>query len=54
MSTHIHTRVDAGVGHITIDRAGRFNSLDVATARDLRQAGRARARDEHARVVVLW
>ena len=54
MGMHIQTRVDAGVGHITIDRAERFNSLDVATAQDLRQAGLAMARDEHARVVVLW
>jgi 2-(1,2-epoxy-1,2-dihydrophenyl)acetyl-CoA isomerase len=54
MDSHIHARVDTGIGHITIDRAGRFNSLDVATARDLRKAGLAMARDEHARVVVLW
>ena len=54
MGTHIHARVDAGIGHITIDRPDRFNSLDVATARDLRQAGLALARDDHARVVVLW
>jgi 2-(1,2-epoxy-1,2-dihydrophenyl)acetyl-CoA isomerase len=54
MNGHIRTRVDGGIGHITIDRAERFNSLDVATARDLRQAGLAKARDDHARVVVLW
>ena len=54
MASHIHARVDAGIGHITIDRAERFNSLDVATARDLRKAGLAMARDEQARVVVLW
>jgi 2-(1,2-epoxy-1,2-dihydrophenyl)acetyl-CoA isomerase len=54
MATHIHTRVVDGIGHITIDRAERFNSLDVATARDLRKAGLAMARDEQARVVVLW
>jgi 2-(1,2-epoxy-1,2-dihydrophenyl)acetyl-CoA isomerase len=54
MGAHIHTRLGGGVGHITIDRPERFNSLDVATARDLRQAGLAMARDDHARVVVLW
>jgi 2-(1,2-epoxy-1,2-dihydrophenyl)acetyl-CoA isomerase len=54
MDTHVHTRVGDGIGHITIARAERFNSLDVATARDLRKAGLAMARDEHARVVVLW
>jgi 2-(1,2-epoxy-1,2-dihydrophenyl)acetyl-CoA isomerase len=54
MDTPIHARVADGIGHITIDRAERFNSLDVATARDLRKAGLAMARDEHARVVVLW
>jgi 2-(1,2-epoxy-1,2-dihydrophenyl)acetyl-CoA isomerase len=54
MNTHIHARVDAGIGHITINRAERFNSLDVATAQDLRKAGLAMARDDRARVVVLW
>jgi 2-(1,2-epoxy-1,2-dihydrophenyl)acetyl-CoA isomerase len=54
MGNHIQMRVDAGVGHITLDRPERFNSLDVATAQDLRKAGLALARDDHARVVVLW
>jgi 2-(1,2-epoxy-1,2-dihydrophenyl)acetyl-CoA isomerase len=54
METHIRTHVADGIGHIAIDRQERFNSLDVATARDLRKAGLAMARDEHARVVVLW
>jgi 2-(1,2-epoxy-1,2-dihydrophenyl)acetyl-CoA isomerase len=54
MGSHIHCRVDGGIGHVTIDRAERFNSLDVATARDLRKAGLAMARDENVRVVVLW
>jgi 2-(1,2-epoxy-1,2-dihydrophenyl)acetyl-CoA isomerase len=54
MATHIDARVGDGIGHITIDRAERFNSLDVATARDLRKAGLAMARDDNARVVVLW
>ncbi len=42
-----------GVGVITIDRRERFNSLDVLTARDLRKAGLALARDEAIRAVVL-
>jgi 2-(1,2-epoxy-1,2-dihydrophenyl)acetyl-CoA isomerase len=51
---HILTRVDGdGVGTITIDRPQRFNSLDVLTARDLRRAALAMARDERVRVVVL-
>ena len=54
MGPNIHARVGDGIGHITIDRAERFNSLDVATARDLRKAGLAMARDDRARVVVLW
>ena len=44
---------DGAVGVITIDRAARFNSLDVATARDLRRAGLQMARDEAVRAVVL-
>jgi 2-(1,2-epoxy-1,2-dihydrophenyl)acetyl-CoA isomerase len=54
MGTHIHSRVENGIGHITIDRAERFNSLDVVTAQDLRKAGLAMARDDNARVVVVW
>ena len=50
---HIHTRVEAGVGYITIARPERFNSLDVDTARDLRRAGLAMARSDAVRVVVL-
>ena len=50
---HIRTRIEGAVGHITIDRPGRFNSLDVQTAQDLRHAGLAMARDDRARVVVL-
>jgi 2-(1,2-epoxy-1,2-dihydrophenyl)acetyl-CoA isomerase len=53
MDTHIRTCVEAGVGTITIDRPHRFNSLDVLTARDLRKAALAMARDERVRVVVL-
>ena len=50
---HIRTRVADAVGHITIDRPERFNSLDVRTARDLRHAGLMLARDDKVRVVVL-
>lgn len=53
MDTHIRTSVHDGVGVITIDRPQRFNSLDVLTARDLRKAALAMARDERVRVVVL-
>jgi 2-(1,2-epoxy-1,2-dihydrophenyl)acetyl-CoA isomerase len=53
-TTNIRSRVEDGIGHITIDRAERFNSLDVHTAQDLRRAGLAMARDDQARVVVLW
>ena len=54
MATHIHARVDDRLGHIRIERPERFNSLDVETARDLRKAGLAMARNDDARVVVLW
>jgi 2-(1,2-epoxy-1,2-dihydrophenyl)acetyl-CoA isomerase len=50
---HIQSRVDGGVGCITIARPERFNSLDVDTARDLRRAALALARSDEARVVVL-
>jgi 2-(1,2-epoxy-1,2-dihydrophenyl)acetyl-CoA isomerase len=53
MSEHIRTRVEHGVGTITIDRPQRLNSLDVRTAQDLRQAALGMARDECVRVVVL-
>ena len=51
--TNIRTRIDGGVGIITIDRPERFNSMDVATARDFRRAGLQLARDERARCVVI-
>ena len=54
MGEHIHSRIDNGVGHLTIDRRARFNSLDVETAQDLRKAGLSLARDDRARVIVLW
>jgi 2-(1,2-epoxy-1,2-dihydrophenyl)acetyl-CoA isomerase len=50
---HIVTRMDGGVGVITIDRQHRFNALDVRTAQDLRRAALAFARNEDVRVVVL-
>jgi 2-(1,2-epoxy-1,2-dihydrophenyl)acetyl-CoA isomerase len=53
MDTNIRTSIDDGIGVITIDRAQRFNSLDVRTAQDLRKAALAMARDEKVRVVVL-
>ena len=49
----IQTRVVDAVGYITIDRAHRFNSLDVRTAQDLRRAGLSLARNDDIRVVVL-
>jgi 2-(1,2-epoxy-1,2-dihydrophenyl)acetyl-CoA isomerase len=45
-------REDA-VAIITIDRRSRFNSLDVATAQDLRRAALQCARDEEVRAVIL-
>jgi 2-(1,2-epoxy-1,2-dihydrophenyl)acetyl-CoA isomerase len=51
--THIQTARDGAVGVITIDRVARFNSLDVATAQDLRRAALQYARDEALKVVVL-
>ena len=50
---HIRTHRDGAVGVITLDRRERFNSLDAATARDLRAAGLAMARDEGVRAVIL-
>lgn len=50
---HIRVEVDGGVGLITIDRRDRYNSLDVATAQDLRRAGLQLARDNAIRAVVL-
>jgi 2-(1,2-epoxy-1,2-dihydrophenyl)acetyl-CoA isomerase len=53
MTTHIQQEREGAVGVITIDRRERFNSLDVATARDLRKAGLGMARDGALRAVVL-
>lgn len=44
---------DGAVGIITIDRPGRFNSMDVATAQDFRKAGLQFARAEDVRCVVI-
>jgi 2-(1,2-epoxy-1,2-dihydrophenyl)acetyl-CoA isomerase len=52
-TTHIRLERDGGVALITIDRRGRFNSLDVESARALRQAGLQCARDAAVRAVVL-
>jgi 2-(1,2-epoxy-1,2-dihydrophenyl)acetyl-CoA isomerase len=51
--THIRLDHDGPVATITIDRRARFNSLDVATARDLRKAGLQCARDTAVRAVIL-
>lgn len=50
---HIKMERDGAVAIITIDRTERFNSLDVATAQDLRKAGLQFARDDAVRAVVL-
>jgi 2-(1,2-epoxy-1,2-dihydrophenyl)acetyl-CoA isomerase len=51
--SHIRTHHDGAVGVITIDRRERFNSFDVQTARDFREAGLRLARDAAVRAVVL-
>jgi len=50
-----HIRIDrhGAVGVITIDRPERFNSLDVATAKDLRRAGIELARAAEVRCVII-
>ena len=50
---HIGIAREGPVGIITIDRTARFNSLDVATAQDLRRAGLQMARDDAVRAVIL-
>ena len=50
---HIRTHIEQGVGVLSIDRPHRLNALDVRTARDLRKAGLALARDPAVRVLVL-
>lgn len=51
--SHIRIQRDGAVGILTIDRRERFNSLDVATARDFRKAGLQLARDPSVRAVIL-
>jgi 2-(1,2-epoxy-1,2-dihydrophenyl)acetyl-CoA isomerase len=53
ITEHIQTRVEGAVGWIVMNRPGRFNSLDVRTAQDLRHAGLALARSSEVRVVIL-
>jgi 2-(1,2-epoxy-1,2-dihydrophenyl)acetyl-CoA isomerase len=52
-SPHILSERQGGVGIITIARHEHFNSLDVATAQDLRRAGLRFARDDKVRVMVI-
>ena len=52
-ATPIRVERDGAVGILTIDRRERFNSLDVATARDFRKAGLQLARDQRVRAVIL-
>jgi len=51
--SHIRVERDGAVALLTIDRAERFNSLDVETARDFRKAGLLLARDASVRAVVV-
>ncbi len=53
MGPHVQIGSEGGIGTLTLNRPERFNSLDVATAQDFRQAGLLLARDEKVRVVVL-
>lgn len=53
MTSCIQIERDGAVGILTIARRERMNSLDVETARDLRKAGLALARDRAVRAVVL-
>lgn len=53
MGDHIRIDRHGAVGVLTIARRQRFNSLDVATAQDLRKAGLQLARDRDIRAVVL-
>jgi 2-(1,2-epoxy-1,2-dihydrophenyl)acetyl-CoA isomerase len=51
--THIYVSQTNGVAVITIDRAARFNSLDIQTAQEFRRAGLQCARDGQVRAVVI-
>ena len=50
---HLRIERDGAVGTLVIDRRERFNSMDVATARDFRKAGLQLARDDSVRCVVV-
>jgi len=50
---HIRVERDGAVGRLVIARRERFNSFDVATARDFRKAGLELARDPAVRAVVV-
>ncbi len=50
---HIRVERDGAVGFVTIDRRERFNSFDVPTAQDFREAGLSLARDKEVRAVVI-
>lgn len=50
---HINIHHEGAVGIIEIARRERFNSLDIATAQELRKAGLQLARDRDVRAVVL-
>ncbi len=51
--SHIQVEHDGAIAILTIARRDRMNSLDIETARDLRKAGLALARDRAVRAVVL-
>jgi len=53
MGEHVKVEVKNGIGTLTLDRPNRFNSLDVRTAQDFREAGLFLARDERVRVAIL-
>ncbi|TMQ14089.1 MAG: hypothetical protein E6J91_16375 [Deltaproteobacteria bacterium] len=53
MADHIRIERHGAVGVLSIARRERFNSLDVATAQDLRRAGLQLARDRDVRAVIL-
>ncbi|MFB6150515.1 MAG: enoyl-CoA hydratase/isomerase family protein [Haloarculaceae archaeon] len=50
---HIDTRVEDGVGYLTIDRPERFNAMDVAMAQEFREAGMQLARDDDVQCAVV-
>jgi 2-(1,2-epoxy-1,2-dihydrophenyl)acetyl-CoA isomerase len=50
---HVRVERSEGVGTVTLDRMGRFNSLDATTAQDLRAATLALARDAAVGCIVL-